>query len=287
MMLFILNPQGRLGNLLFQINTIHLLAKEHSGKAIVLASEASDFFSWGKELIVIPCPRCLRKYITKIWICILNCLVHFTVFGIMKPAICYTDNKYLDESRDIYYSKGIFGFIFIVKGFFQYDNSSDVCLKSYEGLLENVEKILVHYPKSNRVGIHLRFGDYKDWSIFGIKDTVLPLTYYLKAFAIIENIIQPQYFIFSDDVVSAQHLMDQTGRKYIILSKGSLIEDFSTMISCSHFILSASSFSWWAAKLIKNENKVLIAPEFWLGFKSNKWYPHNIKTKDFTYINVN
>ena len=36
---------------------------------------------------------------------------------------------------------------------------------------------------------------------------------------------------------------------------------------CQHFVISNSSFSWWAAYLSTNNNKVVITPDTWGGWE--------------------
>ncbi len=40
-------------------------------------------------------------------------------------------------------------------------------------------------------------------------------------------------------------------------------EEFIIMSSCEHAIIVNSTYYWWAAWLIKNKNKIVIAPNTW------------------------
>ena len=45
------------------------------------------------------------------------------------------------------------------------------------------------------------------------------------------------------------------------------VPDYETlrlMYLCKHFVMSNSSFSWWAQYLSDNPDKIVIAPEYWL-----------------------
>jgi len=83
------------------------------------------------------------------------------------------------------------------------------------------------------------------------------------------------YFIFSDDIGwCREHICIEADHYYV--DEGFYDPKFDRylqlMSQCKHFILSNSSFCWWAAWLSTNKDKVVIAPE--------KWFNSGIDTKD-------
>jgi len=71
------------------------------------------------------------------------------------------------------------------------------------------------------------------------------------------------YLIASDDI--------DWCKKNIYLPNSHYLEGYSAheqlwiLSMCHHFIISNSSFSWWAAWLSRYEHKIVIAPETWFG----------------------
>ena len=67
-----------------------------------------------------------------------------------------------------------------------------------------------------------------------------------------------KFIIFSDDIEWCKHKFNGTDVQFS--TGNSSIIDFAMMSLCDHHILTRSSFSWWAAWLSKNENKICISP---------------------------
>ena len=70
-----------------------------------------------------------------------------------------------------------------------------------------------------------------------------------------------KFFIFSNDFKNLKNIF--IGNEYYFVDQNTKLEpiyDFYLMTLCKHFIVSPSTFSWWAALLSKNENKICISP---------------------------
>jgi len=277
-------PQGRLGNLLFQLTAAGEVAAD-GGYIITMASEATDYFAWDGKLLTLPCPKRWRTRATSIWMRTLRLLANLGLVGVIEPARMPVSDGYETEIVELKTNIGLLPGIFVTLGFFHHDKFKKMRPRLTRQVIEVAEKRLRGVPIESRVGVHFRFGDYETWSVYGIQGANLPVTYYINAFKIIEQKIKdPYYIIFSDDPHKARSIMREAGRTCIAYEGGSAIDDFAGMASCSHAVLSASSFAWWAAELISNSDKLVVAPEYWLGFKSQCWYPAQIKTEGFIYV---
>lgn len=70
-----------------------------------------------------------------------------------------------------------------------------------------------------------------------------------------------KFLVFSDDIFWCQEQEIFKGC-YFSMSKTD-VEDMNKMAGCQHNIIANSSFSWWAAWLNPNPNKIVIAPKKW------------------------
>jgi len=98
---------------------------------------------------------------------------------------------------------------------------------------------------------------------------VVTYTYYDKSVLNICSIVEnPHFFIFSDSPQDFIKQINLQGRPFTVihheLSQFPEV-DFSLMCACQHFIISNSTYSWWAAWLSEKPHTIIISPErkFW------------------------
>jgi hypothetical protein len=127
---------------------------------------------------------------------------------------------------------------------------------------------------SNSISLHVRRGDYANDPGTQKFHGLLTLEYYRAAIKIIERGIKnPSYFVFSDDSEWCQTNLKMPAETIFI--SGKAYEDLILMSYCQHNIIANSSFSWWAAWLNNNKQKMIIAPKQWLANEKD-----NEKTKN-------
>jgi len=124
----------------------------------------------------------------------------------------------------------------------------------------------------NSVSLHVRRGDFaresKTLSIHGL----CSIDYYHRAIACItENIKDPEFFVFSDDMRWARtHLRIAHPIHYMQGNLGvDSFKDMRLMALCRHHVIANSSFSWWGAWLNPNQKKIVVAPKQWFATEQN------------------
>ena len=129
---------------------------------------------------------------------------------------------------------------------------------------------------TSSVSVHFRRGDYITNAVTNSFHGVCSKEYYVKAIAYInEKIPAPHFYIFSDDINWVKQNFDfKESHTYININKGEKgFEDMRLMSHCKHNIIANSSFSWWAAWLNTNKDKVVISPLQWLVTKKTDIVP--------------
>ena len=95
--------------------------------------------------------------------------------------------------------------------------------------------------------------------------------YYDAAVKEIKKIYPSAVFIvFSDDIAWAKKTLGCQENFYFEDKDYTISEKISLMSNCKNFIMSNSSFSWWAQFLSSNVNKTVVSPSKWYNDKDDK-----------------
>ena len=120
------------------------------------------------------------------------------------------------------------------------------------------------------VAIHIRLGDYTLKDNAKLYGNICNSEYYRKAINHMRSVCDnPLFIVFSNDINQAKELIadkDIIFANYRSEKDGWI--DMWMMSKCKHNIIANSTFSWWAAWLNTNENKIVIAPQKWINNKN-------------------
>lgn len=140
-------------------------------------------------------------------------------------------------------------------------------------LTQQQKKLLELIVNTNSVCVHIRRGDYLDpkWAAFNVCN----YSYYKSGMEYVQKHIErPVYFIFSNtpkdiEWIKENFQFDSSMQIYFVDCGGTDIQDFELMRNCKHFIISNSTYSWWAANLSINKDKIVVAPKTWYKGSAN------------------
>jgi hypothetical protein len=149
----------------------------------------------------------------------------------------------------------------------------DIIFNSFQLKDELIERVRVKAGEiSSRptVGVHIRRGDYLSNKIILDSHGVMPVEYYASGLNILEKMVGNfGIYYFTDDP-------EWVKKELIPLRDGEIVsdeiskthfEDFYLLSRCQHTIIANSTFSWWAAWLNPNPEKITIGPKNWF----DKW----------------
>ena len=161
------------------------------------------------------------------------------------------------------------------EGYFQsykyFDKIKDIIVEEFSVNI-NIQRIADEYINSIKgadgiVSIHVRRGDYLNFPNIHPTST---LEYYNKCIQYFDNIGKYNYIVFSDDILWCKQNLKHKNIHYSE-NKDNVL-DLCIMSKCNHNIITNSSFSWWAAYLNKNKNKIIKCPKEWFGKDGNQDY---------------
>jgi len=228
------------------------------------------------KIQIIEAPR-VRYEKTNSIIGFLAMIIAFLYAKILKTKIFSYHNKCIAiESNigrsfipvDIHNSNRVY-----INGYFQsekyFHGASDIIIKEilfYLRSMSDSEYISSIKIKDNFICLHVRGGDFKNNDEYDICSE----RYYRKSIDFISRIVRdPVFYVFSDDVAYAKSLLS-FNNNLIYIENGSEIDQLYYMTMFSKFIISNSSFSWWAQYLSDSKKRIVVAPAHWNSRENNR-----------------
>jgi hypothetical protein len=90
------------------------------------------------------------------------------------------------------------------------------------------------------------------------------LRFYQRAVAVIrQRVRDARLYLFGDDLAGLREVFSEALGGATAVTTGSALGDFQVMRQCSHFVLSNSTFSWWAAWLGAGPRSMVCFPSVW------------------------
>ena len=177
---------------------------------------------------------------------------------------------------------------YYIKGFFQSEKYfKDIAsiisqeLEVKKELININQEIIDEIKSKNSVSIHIRRGDHAKNLTSMDAHSLCSKDYFKKSIKYMkENVgANCKFYLFTDDKewVKNEMTMDENCE---LISGNSTIEDFYLMSLCKHNIISNSTYSWWAAWLNMNPEKIVVMPKYW----TNHLVTEEIKLKPKNWI---
>lgn len=152
----------------------------------------------------------------------------------------------------------------VLLGYFQtYEFSTELLGMQLNSSSENMQSELNYMAGSNTIVVHVRLGDYRTERNFGIQNT----EYF---FAALEKLWATEKYnsisLFSDEIDAATSYVPLELREKVRAYSPNQFNPAETLELMRYgdaYILSNSTFSWWAAQLSYAKNPRIIVPEKW------------------------
>lgn len=261
--------QGGLGNQLFQIFTLINYALVNK-KQFVIPHEKKDKFSPGGS------PR------PTYWETLFSELKSFLITNNTNKMQILAEQQFSYQPLPLLpkhiKSVKLYGYFQSPKYFHLHFNNILKLLKLREKQQAIKNKFYSEYNSSiNTISMHFRIGDYATPQASGAHP-IQKSDFYMKALRIMRNKLSNDkkqqkviYFYEDNDVDKVMTIINKLVKVFpmVIFERCCCVktdwEQLLYMSLCNHNIIANSSFSWWAAYLNENPNKVVCYPTLWFG----------------------
>jgi len=263
-------PGGRLGNQLFQYAFLSGLAQPAE---ICITTRMEQLLE-----VIHPALRIWNIPAGVLYRLIDRLLLPFVIRPMSRCGIFSVVSE--DGQGELRRRAGVLSSVTLVEGYFQRQAfvppGFRSKLKIRAAYLERAKNVLSLLPaRAPKVCVHVRRTDYRDFSVLGVTDPSLPLSYYTQLLDRFRSLMRGPHFLFlSDDPDWVEQTFSFVRERYVSRDEAGV--DFALMALCDGAIMSNSSLSWWGAFLMK-PGSPRFCPRFWLGWKSGTWHPRGIE----------
>lgn len=270
--------RGGLGNQMFEYAFIRTLAEKFNYKKVYLYTER---FQYDKQRNF-----SLENLNLNENVCVIKSSLFIRIY--LKIFLWVSKRLHIDDSS-------INDALKIYKlGYLRYFGNrhfeipkSKISIQVFEGLFQNEtyfkeneelikKEFLVKRPPEHKnielyekisncttsVCVHIRRGDY----LISDNHYVCKEEYYIKAIFKMNSLVaDAHFFIFSDNIDEVYHMKLEkvASNIHYVTMKNTDYEELQLMYQCKNFIISNSSFSWWAQYLANTKEKIVISPDRW------------------------
>ena len=285
---------GRLGNQMFQYAAIRSIYEKSKYKdGLILNFEKGvyqrNFENELKYFNIMPYHETDRFHLSLAGKLVLNC---FLLTEKVITMYCLLLKKNMEFVKYCYEKKmskilNKFGIYVARQGYISFDNfkcDDKYVLGYFESSLyfDDIKEIIVKEftPKQNKrvsnkklyeyiennesVCVTIRRGDFVENEEFKKNHYICTPDYFVDSMKFIQNMIpDAKFIVFSDDIEWCKKNISFPGEVRFESGKDPVWEKLRLMYSCKHFIISNSTFSWWAQYLSQNDKKIVVAPNKW------------------------
>lgn len=212
----------------------------------------------------------------------------FKIFSSIFASIYYRKITIIKTTKDKASGRSSKFFNYLSLGYFQFmPKELEVFSREVMGkieILSKTEKLqeeMVYALARKILFVHIRLTDYLNEPDIGL----LNISYYNRAIQqYLKRIQIKEIWIFSDDHVTAGKILFIPGdvkTRFISEEDFSVAESFELLRCGSYYVLSNSTFGWWAAFLSKKKDPLVIMPSPW--FRNLK-YDASLKIRNWEQI---
>lgn len=270
---------GGLGNQMFQYASLRAFSLDTDSEAVIdlrgITNKTHNVYGLdhcniSKDVKVVKKFKNIRAIITHLlyglnWVVFMKIKDGYQIYEDVQPmlnknGIYCVPGSYIELGQPENRVNYMVGYFQDVKYMSSHQKMIRDELQITDELDDKNKKIYEEIQNNNSVCIHIRRGDY-----IGSNFEVCNNEYYYNAVKLMNSKIDnPNYYIFSDGIDWVKANMDFGDNKVTYIDwKNNQYIDLKLMSGCKNFIMSNSSFSFWAQFLSQNDKKIVIAPSRW------------------------